>query len=266
MRSAAKILRSAITVAAIAALSSCMTPPANPYANMNKGGAAPVGSSSNWASQESHPNYAPPSSSGTVVDGVIDSSQSNALTDYLKNHHLPLVKAQVVNSPSAGTQVILFGFVASDFGKSDAEHRTRVYLKDSALVVDNRIKVSPALWQGNQSGAPTGSNPPTDSSDPYASSAAIQDYQNTPGVDAYMAQQSPQYSSGPPPSMLLLMLPFLLGGSSGGSFGTFSGGYSPGYSGSYGGYSPGYGGSYGGGYPSSTPPPPTWGAPASPWP
>src|SRR4051812_33462148 len=69
-----------------------------------------------------------PSSAGTVVGGTIDSSQSQALSDYLKHHSLPLVGAQVVSSPSGGRQAILFGFVATDFGKTDAEQKARNYL------------------------------------------------------------------------------------------------------------------------------------------
>ena len=72
----------------------------------------------------------PASSAGTVAGGTIDSPQSQALSDYLKHHSLPLVGAQVVTSPSGGKQVILFGFVASDFGKTDAEQKARHYLKD----------------------------------------------------------------------------------------------------------------------------------------
>ena len=49
----------------------------------------------------------------------------------LKHHSLPLVGAQVVTSTSGGKQVILFGFVASDFGKTDAEQKARHYLEGS---------------------------------------------------------------------------------------------------------------------------------------
>src|SRR5260221_4624070 len=88
---------------------------------------------------------AAPSSAGTVVGGTIDSAQSQGLSDYLKHHNLPLVGGQVVTSPSGGRQAILFGFVATDFGKSDAEQKARNYLKDPTLLVDNRIKISPEL-------------------------------------------------------------------------------------------------------------------------
>jgi hypothetical protein len=190
-----------------------------------------------------------PSSAGTVAGGTIDSPQSQGLSDYLKHHSLPLVGAQVVTSPSGGKQVILFGFVASDFGKTDAEQKTRHYLKDPTLVVDNRIKISPELAGGaaaagsTVNGVPSANAMPSDGSDPYAASGSIQDYQNNepPGVQAYQAQgqyqQYQQYGgyNSPPPSMLTTILPLLLGG------GMTIGGGGGGYGGSFGGFGSGYG-------------------------
>ncbi len=125
---------------ALAGLSACMTPIQNPN-GISTNHASSIGNSSNYDSG----SMPPPSSAGTVAGGTIDSPQSQGLSDYLKHHSLPLVGAQVVTSPSGGKQVILFGFVASDFGKTDAEQKARHYLKDSSLVVDNRIKISPEL-------------------------------------------------------------------------------------------------------------------------
>jgi len=205
---------------------------------------------------------AAPSSAGTVAGGIVDSPQSQGLSDYLKHHQLPLVGAQVVTSASGGRQVILFGFVASDFGKSDAEQKARHYLKDQTVVVDNRIKISPELAgsKGGSAGStvngvPSANAMPSDGSDPYAASGGIQDYQNNQPPDAYAYQsQGQQYQqySGAPPSAMTLLIPLLMGGSFGGgssgfggSFGSFGG--SPGF-GSFGG-SPFGGGGYGG-YPS----------------
>ena len=126
--------------AAIAGLASC-EPVQNPYGTAGAAKVAPVGISSGF----SNSSLPPPSSAGTVAGGTIDSPDSQGLSDYLKHHSLPLVGAQVVTSPSGGKQVILFGFVASEFGKADAEQKARRYLNDSSLVVDNRIKISPEL-------------------------------------------------------------------------------------------------------------------------
>ncbi|MGD1027853.1 hypothetical protein [Candidatus Binatus soli] len=244
---------------ALAGLASC-EPVQNPYGTTGGTKAVPLGTSRGFDSSSSLP---PPSSAGTVAGGTIDSPQSQGLSDYLKHHSLPLVGAQVVTSTSGGKQVILFGFVASDFGKTDAEQKARYYLKDPSLVVDNRIKISPEL-AGSRAGSgstvngvPSANAMPSDGSDPYAASGSIQDYQNNepPGAQAYQAQgqyqQYQQYNSAPP-SMLTTILPRLLGG--GMSMG--SGGYSGGLGGFSSGYTPGYG-SYG--FPTSPPPMPSSG-------
>ncbi len=132
--------------AAIAGLASC-EPVQNPYGTAGAAKVAPVGISS-----RSNSSLPPPSSAGTVAGGTIDSPDSQGLSDYLKHHSLPLVGAQVVTSPSGGKQVILFGFVASEFGKADAEQKARRYLNDPSMVVDNRIKISPELGGGGSTG------------------------------------------------------------------------------------------------------------------
>jgi hypothetical protein len=219
---------------------------------------------------------AAPSSAGTVVGGTIDSSQSQGLSDYLKHHSLPLVGAQVVTSPSGGRQAILFGFVATDYGKTDAEQKARNYLKDPTLVVDNRIKISPELANSKGGSTP---NPapsyqsPSGTTDPYASTGSgtgsVQDYQNNMPPDAYAYQQQgagqyQQYGGGQYGSSIgggsssgLMMMMSLLGMFGGGGVSMGSGGYG---GGSYGGFSSGtrtYGGYPSGGYPSypSYPPP-----------
>src|SRR5271167_3516052 len=214
--------------AALAGLASC-EPVQNPY-GVTKG--TQVGSSSSF---DSGSGMAAPSASGTVAGGTIDSPRSQGLSDYLKAHSLPLVGAQVVTSSSGGKQVILFGFVASDFGKTDAEQKARHYLRDPSLVVDNRIKISPELAGSSGipgstvNGVPSANAMPSEGSDPYAASGSIQDYQNNepPGAQAYQAQgqfqQYQQYNSAPP-NMLTTILPRLLGGGMSMGSGGFGGG------------------------------------------
>ncbi len=252
---------------ALAGLASC-EPVQNPYGAAK---APPLGSSSSFDSNSSMP---PPSAAGTVSGGTIDSPQSQGLSDYLKHHSLPLVGAQVVTSSSGGKQVILFGFVGTDFGKVDAEQKARHYLKDPTLVVDNRIKISPELaGSSGKSGSTVHGVPSANAIDPYASSGSIQDYQNNepPGAQAYQAQGMQQYqpyqqfNSGAPPSMLTTILPMLLGGGmtmgSGGFGSALGGGFGGGYGGFGSGVAPGYGGGYG--YPSYPPPMPNSGFGAS---
>ena len=218
------------------------------------------------------------SNSSTIVGGTIDSPQSQGLTDYLKHHQLPLVGAQVVTSTSGGRQVILFGFVASDFGKTDAEQKARHYLKDQSVVVDNRIKISPGLAGGNGgagstvNGVPSASGAPSDGSDPYAASGSVQDYENNvpqaygnqaQQYQQYGTQQYQQYGSAGSSSLLIPLLGMLMGGSvGGGNFGGGFGGGSPGFGGGGFGGSPYGGGGYGG-YPSYPPPTSPYGGGAS---
>jgi hypothetical protein len=237
---------------ALAVLAGC-TPVQNPYGT-GAGKGTSLGSSNGF---DSGSNMPPPSAAGTVSGGTIDSPQSQGLSDYLKHHSLPLVGAKVVTSPSGGKQAILFGFVASDFGKADAEQKARHYLNDPTLVVDNRIKISPELAGGKGSsgstvnGVPSANAMPSDGSDPYAASGSIQDYQNNQPPDAYayqaqgQQQQYQQYNSGSS-SMLTTLLPLLLGGGmtigSGGYGGGYGGGFSSGYAPSYPSYGyPSYG-------------------------
>jgi hypothetical protein len=257
----------ALTVA-LAGLGAC-TPVQNPTGSVDPGS-----HSSQLGSSTGNGSYSPlpaPSSAGTVAGGIVDSPQSQGLSDYLKHHQLPLVGAQVVTSASGGRQVILFGFVASDFGKTDAEQKARHYLKDQSVVVDNRIKISPELAgsKGGSAGStvngvPSANAMPSDGTDPYAESGGIQDYQNNQPPDAYAYQsQGQQYQqySGPPPSAMTLLIPLLMGGSFGGGSSGFGGSFGSlggGFGGSPFGGSPGFGGGGYGGYP-SYPQPAPWG-------
>jgi hypothetical protein len=75
---------------------------------------------------------------------------SAALTDYLHHHRLPAVGAQVTETPDGGRSVMLYGFVATPKGKSDAELRTRQYLNDSSVQITNRIMIDPSLLAANR--------------------------------------------------------------------------------------------------------------------
>ncbi|MGH7814439.1 MAG: hypothetical protein ACREQI_10630 [Candidatus Binataceae bacterium] len=256
---AAKIIAASAIALALAGLSSCMTPPAS-YPPLGASGSSQLGSPGGWAPSGGRKPRALTSDSGTVTGGTIDSGRSKALSAYLQQHRLPLVKAQVVTDSSGGEEVILYGYAARQFGKADAEHKARSYMKNPSLVVDNRIVVSPAL--ANNPNADAAAGPGSAPGNGGASGSA--GTPNMPGADAYLARQAQQY--GPPgafgaPSgmygstsspLMMLLLPLLMGG---GSFNAGSGGLS----GGFGGYGPGYGGF--GGYPSY--PPPAWGPPGS---
>jgi hypothetical protein len=82
-----------------------------------------------------------------------DRPQSTTLTSYLQSNRLPLVGAQVFRNGSGNRQVILHGFVATDFGKRDAAAKSRRYLNDPGLPVINRIVVRPELLASGDGGA-----------------------------------------------------------------------------------------------------------------
>jgi hypothetical protein len=74
----------------------------------------------------------------------VDTATSAKLTKYLHNHRLPMVGAQISNT-DAGRQLMLYGFVATDFGKDDAVTKSRSYLHDSTIAVTNNIRVNSQL-------------------------------------------------------------------------------------------------------------------------
>jgi len=55
-----------------------------------------------------------------------------------------MVGAQVSNT-SSGRRLMLYGFVATDFGKDDAATKSKHYLQDSTIAVINNIKVDPEV-------------------------------------------------------------------------------------------------------------------------
>ena len=201
-----------------------------------------------------------------VRNYVPDTGASTALTDHLKQHRLPLVGAQVLRNPNDGSRaVVLYGFVGSDLGKSDAQRQAEDFVNDPSVEVDNRIRVNPDLLAARGSSSPTSRDA---SIDPDAqANATTGNAPPMPGVQSYVDQQNQsaqvqQYQQqnsmgGSMSSMLpLIALMGLLSMSSGG--GSFSTGPSMGYSPF--GYPPSpYGGSpYGG-------PPSPYGSPYSPY-
>ena len=231
-------------IAGLTMLPACTQPPssANP--------AAPIGQASQDASSLPAPSNQP------IAKGTVDPAKSRGLTDYLKAHQLPLVGAQVINTPDNQHEVILFGYAATDYGRSDAEQKTRKYLSGQTLVIANRITVNPDIAGSAGSMTPT---PPagttstkTDSGD-VGDVGSAQDYQNQ--ADPY-AQGQPgshmmggtmSFGGGSGGSMMGLMGLFL--GAMGGGGSGFGGGFGGG------GYGPGYGNPYGGGYGGGYPPP-----------
>jgi hypothetical protein len=80
---------------------------------------------------------------------TVDSAASNSLTAYLRKNRLPLVGAQVQTTPDGQKRLMLYGFVATDFGRQDAETKALAHLGGSGVTVENRIAVRPEIGQLN---------------------------------------------------------------------------------------------------------------------
>ena len=145
----------------------------------------------------------------------IDDSQSTALTNYLHSHQLPLVGARVLASNGGPRQAILYGYVATPFGRADAIDKARQWLNDSGAQVDNRITIEPDLAPpGNSPDTATAQNNPNSLDNPD-----IQRYENQ--QNGQLTQQQQQYmnqgssfggSSGSPLTMFLPLLGLGFGG------------------------------------------------------
>jgi hypothetical protein len=228
-----------------------------------------TGSSGQFAGTSGAQNSNHSGTPANTTGYVADPGASSALTDYLKHHRLPLVGAQVMRNPNNGARtVVLYGFVGSDFGRSDAQRKAEDFINDAAVDVDNRIRVNPELLAaGKSSAAPTAPGSP-DAADTQAQANAMPDAQSyadqqnqTAQVQQYQQQNSMTSMSSMLP--LIALLGILSMASGGGRFSTGpSMGYSP-YGNSPYGYSP-YGNvpySPYSGYSSPGMPPPTFASP-----
>jgi hypothetical protein len=180
------------------------------------------GSGTNSSSQTKLGSTAPQTQPDAhfTSNAPVDNSQSTALTNYLHGSQLPLVGGRVLASNGGPRQAILYGYVATPFGKADAVDKTRQWLNDSGAQIDNRIKIEPDL-------AGPGANPDagTAENSPALNNPDLQRYQNQ--QNQQLTQQQQQYMSqgssfgGSGGSGLMMMLPFLLGGSLGGGGSSF---------------------------------------------
>ncbi|MBV8453651.1 MAG: hypothetical protein JOZ29_15475 [Deltaproteobacteria bacterium] len=81
----------------------------------------------------------------------VDAGDSQSLTTYLRQHRLPLVGAQVLGDAAGNRRIVLYGFVATEFGKNDAAREALAYIESgmragrSAPQVENRIEIRPEI-------------------------------------------------------------------------------------------------------------------------
>ena len=217
----------AVTLLLAVLASGCMSP-----SSSAPGSSATVGTAD---SAQPPTSYTPPSLTHPppLRNAQVDQAQSQALTDYLKTHHLPLVGAQVLAAADGERQVILFGYVATDYGKGDAESKARRYINNSAVTLDNRIKIEPSLAKS----AGSSESPPAQAND----MSGLADYQNQSYADQIQQQQmgGGSYQSTSPMAVVIPLLGMFGGSIGGGGFGVGGGMMGP---------------SFGGGYPMAPPP------------
>jgi len=152
------------------------------------------------AAQSSGPaGYPSPSAASIDTRGyTANPDKSRALTEYLKQHRLPLVGAQVLEGPGGKRVVVLYGFVATDFGKADARTKAQSFLGNSTLAVENRIMVNPELQMAGRSTSPPAASAPAEKAESRSTAEAQAQASNAmPGVQSYVDQQNQDAAAQP---------------------------------------------------------------------
>jgi hypothetical protein len=124
---------------------------------------------------------------------VIDQGSSDALTKYMHLNELPMVTAQFSTSPGGRKQLILTGFVATQFGRDDAERIAIAYLNDPGVKMVDQILLDPHV-EDMRGSAPPGTAP---SAGPQSPNSADKLWNNTMQGIYKNGGQTPPAGSGP---------------------------------------------------------------------
>lgn len=203
------------------------TPYAHGYAyTTRQTSAAAVGTVTAPASPLRNTSTAP---AGEVLPSATPAELSKQLTNYFENHRLPMVGAQIGIASDGDRQVILYGFVATPFGKQDAEDKARRFLGDPAVRIDNRIVVRPELIAANAGSGTSASTSSATTTSPGNSNSNLQTYQNqNTQIQQYQQQQQRMQAD----SLLAALIPLLgMAIIAGTPYGSVGGGYYPSYPG-----------------------------------
>jgi hypothetical protein len=102
---------------------------------------------------------------------TVDTTASEALTNYLRQNRLPLVGAQIGTASTGARRLVLYGYVATEVGKSDAENKAIAHLGGARPEVVNRIVIQPEIANMKSSGhGESSSDPGTGGVNDYAAS------------------------------------------------------------------------------------------------
>ncbi len=123
---------------------------------------------------------------------TLDRPSSDELTEYLRKNRLPLVGAQVLKAPDGQKRLMLYGFVATDFGRHDAETKALAHLGIAGITVQNRIAVRPEIeslkahphaTSGSSPGRTQARNPGTSSFDQVIDDIQRNGFKSPPGEE-----------------------------------------------------------------------------------
>jgi hypothetical protein len=121
---------------------------------------------------------------------TVDSAASEALTNYLRQNRLPLVGAQIGTAAAGARRLVLYGYVATQQGKSDAESKAVAHMGAPQPEVVNRIVIQPEIAKmkagGEASQAGAASGPPANSQ-----SGDVGDYTGASGGGAAVSGAFP---------------------------------------------------------------------------
>jgi hypothetical protein len=74
-----------------------------------------------------------------------DGPMPDPVSDYLHANRLPLVEARTIVTASGERSELLYGYVATDVGRLDAEEHTQDFIDDPDVPIIDRIVVRPEL-------------------------------------------------------------------------------------------------------------------------
>jgi hypothetical protein len=122
---------------------------------------------------------------------TVDTTASDALTNYLRQNRLPLVGAQIGSSTTGERRLVLYGYVATQMGKDDAQAKAVAHLGGPPPEVINRIVIQPELATMKSGGQ--GDNQTVDEgggSTGDASTGSVNDYSSSGGPAGAFPGQS----------------------------------------------------------------------------
>jgi hypothetical protein len=108
-------------------------------------------------------------------DFTVDSAASDGLTNYLRQNRLPLVGAQIGKAPARARRLVLYGYVATQQGKSDAESKAVAYMGAPPPEVVDRIVVQPEIAK-MKAGGDAGSSGASSGTPDNSQSGDVGDY------------------------------------------------------------------------------------------